>query len=293
MLGAALEVAHDYQGAELALNACAILKPDYPRGFEARGFAILRQALDAHDADGQARAAADFQRALELAPKDPWTFWTRGHMFRLLEQPAKAFEAFAHAMELDPEVYYHALESGPLPQTWSGRTVLEGVQRFCAGHIMKDAANPEAHAVLAYTYLGLGRFEEAFQSATRVLQMRPDHARAHAIRGAVYAKRGRLDLAQDDFTAALLHTPDNFLAAAGRARVHELQKQTEVALADFDALHKVAVTDWQQFELHAGRARTLMQLDKKDDAQDALNEARRLDPLAAEALSARIMPKAR
>jgi hypothetical protein len=77
MLGGALMAGADYRAAGLVFEQCVAARPDYPRGLEARGLAAILEGQAGAAPALVRRGLADFDRALALAPADPWTYWAR------------------------------------------------------------------------------------------------------------------------------------------------------------------------------------------------------------------------
>jgi tetratricopeptide (TPR) repeat protein len=149
-----------------------------------------------------------------------------------------------------------------------------------------DDADARASAALAN--LQLNRFDNAFAVADPLPP--PGPPRLRAVRGTVFLRRNDPERAGAEFDAALRVAPDNYLAAIGKARLLENQQRREQALAAFDHVLKIAVTDWQRFEGHAGHARVLVALGRLDEARQALGQARSLNTALAETLTRRLLP---
>jgi hypothetical protein len=99
LLGRTLLAAGDAKGAELSFNAAVALRPDYARGYEQRALALGEQWRRDGDARLRARALADLQTARRCAQGDPASFWTRGEIFDLLEEPFEALDAYCLWLE--------------------------------------------------------------------------------------------------------------------------------------------------------------------------------------------------
>ncbi len=294
MLYMALMAARNDREAELVAGTCVALRPDYARGFEARGTALLAQSQSAAGPTADElvrRAREDFDQALRLAPYDAYTFYIRADFLSQLNRPAEAVDACFRAVELDEEAYARLFDRRQEAQNASSQPALEGSARLCAGYREQDPRNADVIATLAAILAALGRHDEAWPLAEQALAARPDHVRARTVQGAVLVRRKQWEAARDAFAAALTQAPGQVLARAGRAQAYEALGRMDEALADFDRLLEAAVNDWQRREAHLGRARALARLGRTADARHALDQARLLDPtLADEAARALGLP---
>jgi serine/threonine protein kinase len=126
LLGWLLYDRENYSAAELAFDLCVALRPNYPRGYQHRGLAIVRHALqlleshndlsgagkDRKDDRGKnkrdrhgrrkalmgvakelfVRARRDFRQGRLLAEHDPVTYWLEGDVLYILEDFAEKQE---------------------------------------------------------------------------------------------------------------------------------------------------------------------------------------------------------
>lgn len=175
-----------------------------------------------------------------------------------------------------------------------------------------------------------GQYEPALWAAGQALRLDPARAQALAVRGLVSLERGQWDLAERDLSAALKHDETSYLASDGLASTYGRSGRRAAALTELDRVRRLAPTAWHvqaeslargklllesdqaaaaravfdrllaepgtarhQLEAYLGQASALLALNELDDAEDALNEAARLDPDAAEELRSKLFPPAR
>jgi len=160
MLGWALSATGDHRAAGLVFGQCVALRPDYPRGLEARGMAAIREAEDAPDPALLAQADADFGRALALAPADPWTYWARADMLLWRQRPAEAMAAYAEALRLDPDAAPRAPTGGEARGLSTAPQVALAYERSKA-ELTRAPDDATARLVLAASSLALGHVDEA------------------------------------------------------------------------------------------------------------------------------------
>jgi tetratricopeptide (TPR) repeat protein len=153
-------------------------------------------------------AIADFNEALDLNPKLPWTLAARGETYRLMKRRTHALRDLDHAVELDPDLAWAISSRGVV-------------------------------------YRELVRYVDALADFNRALGIDPDYAWAIAGRAETYRLMGRLDAAATDFDQAIDLDPDYGWAIASRGRVRLDQDDFQAAVDDFDrALSLDSALDW-------------------------------------------------
>jgi serine/threonine protein kinase len=304
LLGWLLYDRENYSAAELAFDRCVQLRPNYPRGYQHRGLAIVRHALQLRKNRGQEvkgeglagvvqelfrRAHNNFKEGRLLAEHDPVTYWLEGDLLFILEDfpdDREKFrrelklrdyvEAYARALDLEHEVRRHTIR----------RNFLIQACRQIQIRIKQQPNDALACTVLAQGYYNLDR-KDAGSMLQRALKIDPELPRALALRGTISLNGQQLKDALRDFDAALNSDPELYLAALGRARTLEKTGDYAGALAACDYLlkqgksgHPLAATNRQQRDTQEKRAHLLRLLGRHDDAQAAQDAANRIDPAA-------------
>jgi tetratricopeptide (TPR) repeat protein len=176
-----------YREAELALNTCVALRPEYPVSYQLRAEAMCRYAqfLPAKEGGRRAelirRAREDAKVALELAERanNPAVYWSRGAMFAVLKEVPEALEAYARGLELEREVQKKVSRSKALNEVLAyAEKVLEA-----------NPKNADAHAVMALVHLAKAEPKEARAAAKRALAVEPNHRRARAVLAVLDGRR--------------------------------------------------------------------------------------------------------
>ena len=253
MVGWALAAGRDYRGAELAFGTCIALRPEHPAGYVGRGTMMLREGQSTGKEELVREGLEKFQRALKLAPHEPWVYWTRGDVFAVLGRTSEALNDARRAMEL----------AWPAPKPMPR---VPDVRDYCRRLLKNDPDNANLHGMLAMALVRLGSDKEALKAAERALKLDSNNAPALIARGTVHLNRKHFKPAIKDFNKVLAKQPDTYPAAAGRARALELQARHPEALAAFDRLLKIAGSDWQIQEAQRGRTRALKQLGRDEEA---------------------------
>ncbi len=273
-LGRTLFFERKYSEAELAFSTCASLRPDYARSFEQRALMRALQARETQDevlADKLRQLASDdADRALNLAVRaaDPSTWWPRGDLQALLDQPAEAIDAYLHALEWEDDIR----------QKVSRRNNIDCVNRL-AEEVMATANAParlvaDCKSVVALSLMLTDDSTDANRRASllanEALQLVANHPHALAVRGMLALRDWQLDAARIDFETALKEFPDNYLAAVGRAEALEAlgdwpaaAAAWEFLLTDLPGAHtgfsQLAVTPAQRKRAVDGRERAAKQ----------------------------------
>ena len=259
----------NFRDAELAMNACVALRPQYPRGYELRGRSMVMQALRMRQeaaslskesksqrrtldfaAELERRGRNDFDRALELAPQDPIVHWARAQTFGDLGQHDAALSEYARAMELDRPLerltgqtwvvlareYLVRLTTSP-----EGRSRAKAWGLLALANQMLSAKDDQRESARYH--------QAAIEAVDRALQIDAHECLALTVRGELELDRSAAQKALTDFEAALAGNAKYYLAASGRARSLEALGQSDAALQAWRDMEKnVAQTDWQRQE---------------------------------------------
>jgi len=210
---------------------------------------------------------------------------------RLLEQNNRssnleARELLARAVALDPGYAeaHVALGSAELHRTVYGWVQDAGEALGRAETLLQRAIaldNPgsraRAHALLAIVHATRGMQEEALVEADRALEINPSDAFVHQRRGMTLLYLGRLDeaLASIDLATRLEPVGRTLASHFSGALANFALKRHAAALAGID---RALVLYPDASDLHALRAATLAELGRLDEARQAGQEVRRVDP---------------
>ncbi|MCC6624404.1 MAG: serine/threonine protein kinase [Deltaproteobacteria bacterium] len=241
MLGNALSLAGDHRAAALVFGTCVAQRPEYPRGLEARGLAAMQEGLAAHRPDLVAQGLADFERALALAPRDPWTWWSRVHALRLLGRGAEAVAAALRALALDPDGLWRALPTPTADATTrlSTHAELERADALARDTLAAEPGDRDALTLRAAARLCLGDEAEAARALAALEPLDP--------RGLARTLRGVLALRRRDAARALPDLEDPApLALAAKALALDALARPDDARAARAALAAAAETDGQR-----------------------------------------------
>ncbi len=242
----------DYDQAQLWCVRAAAMSPSDPFVLLARGTYLL--AHGPLDPQHYRRALADFDRALDDAPRDTTLLCQRGQTRAILGDHSGALADFARAQALSPFLGYVPLYRGQL-LVWQGQ------------HAAALAELDRAVALLPW-------WSEGYLWASLAAFLHGDRARATAYADRALAVSPANSLSRSDLERALLVAPQRAwalffsnhavarlpgepLAYAGRADALRAWGEHAAALADYD---RALALDPRRDNALLGRALTALQL---------------------------------
>ncbi|KJU87414.1 conserved hypothetical protein, membrane [Candidatus Magnetobacterium bavaricum] len=118
------------------------------------------------------KALIQYQRAIELNPKDSEAYYNMGNVYQKQGDLDAAIKKYQTALKLNPDYF-------------------------------------EAHNNLGNILFKQGQYQEAMEQYQEVIRLKPDYADAHNNLGSVYGILGRDDEAIEEFQRALKLNPDD------------------------------------------------------------------------------------
>lgn len=157
-------------------------------------------------------AKADFERAVQLDGKNPWSWVGKGDVQTWLKQTDEAAGSYEQALALDP-FFDIARQRLIGVYTTQARRQAEGKhwqQALATLKKLLDAQTPdswipyqkEAYLLRSDILLKLNRQEEALEDLSTVIRVDPTNVEALATRANLYRNRSQGRLAKDDFERA-------------------------------------------------------------------------------------------
>ena len=212
------------------------LAPDDPNVHRVR--AIRRSIIVSVDRSVDRKALndgvrEDFDKWVELAPKDPEAFIFRGRFKWFDNDAAASIDDFVQAIALDPKnaVAYANKAGAEMKMGSADRALADALEALSLA-----PGQPLALDVAARAYLARGEFAEALEKANAKLAAVAAEdtfgkSAALELRGNIYLKQGATTEAGKDFSAAIALVPRSSAAAKGldviagrhRATLHECE----------------------------------------------------------------------
>ena len=237
---------------DLRIRACtsiiesrAVKTPDLAEAYRNRGMAYgLKRNLE--------RAFADYDRAIEVDPRNPHGFLVRGNAFSERNEKARAIEDLSRAIALDPN-YSMALSSR------------------------------------AEAYRGVRDYGKAIADCDRLIALEPDEPSNWSRRGAIHLEARQYERALQDYDQAVKLAGQYAWPWAGRCWARGLAGQIDEALADCNVALRIDPTDDTGTYESAFANRGVVRLKLEDYAAAIadFDAALKNDPHAARALYGR------
>ena len=152
------------------------------------------------------KALADFNKVVELYPKNALAYINRGSLRLDRDEIGKALEDFNQAIELAP--------------------------RYALAYIGRGDASFKRN-----------EFDEAIVDYDRAIELDPENVLAYVCRGTTRFNRNEFDEAMADYDKAIELDPENVLGYVGRGTLRGNSGEFDEALADFDKAIELAA-EW-------------------------------------------------
>ena len=310
-LARSLRKSKDLAGVEEATNACIGLRPHVAIAYIERAFNQLDRVAQGERELATARekkeADADIERRkerlLELKrqvlqglepiqiaqPHDPRIHWVRGLTLAWNGRHAETIEEISTAAAL--EAAQLIAEGGRGAEHYA---IAPEMRRYLRPWKMPPDKTADLQATKAL--LDLCHFHEKLTTLEQPQRMADDSLAAKsrqphalAVRGAVALEEKKWPEAIAAFEAALQELPDQPLASLGLAIAWEKAENWRAALDQYELLLKRDAVrghsgDWWELVIHLGRGRSQHALGNMAAAREAWEDARAINPQAANKL---------
>ncbi len=199
----------------------------------------------------QDQAISDFNKALEINPKDAEAYFNRGIVHLEKGRYEQAISDYTKALEIDPR-------------------------------------NAKVYLKRGNAYEGEGKYKQAIFDYTKALEIDPRDADAYINRGNAYAEKGHCEQAISenseqaisDYTKALEINPRNAKAYFKRGNAYEDEGKYDQAILDFDSAIEIDPRDASAYN---NRGLVYGKKGQYDQAILGFNKAIEIDPTDADA----------
>lgn len=242
---------------------------EFPKGqgeaaSQSPDFAAIQSGIASYQKHNLDAAYREFSRAIAINGENPTAFVNRGIVLRDMKRYEEAQKDFLTAQSFDPQNALIEFEMGltALAQNDSG-TAFAHMDRAVA--LQPDDMGAQMYrASLLYR---LGRFDDAIDGYTHVLEKADDalKLRAYIERGLAKEQKQDFASAVDDYTAALTRDKENVPALSRRGVCLERLGKHEEAIADFTHLLE-SVPAEQASLIYFNRAGSYRALGRLDEA---------------------------
>ncbi len=184
-------------------------------------------------------AVADFNRAIELDPKNAKAYLERGRAYDELSDRSRAEADLAEAMRLDPADPEAYASRGWLRRN-SGNKETAKADFEQAIKLADSAIEAKRNLGGAYTarsdaYAGIEDYARAISDLEDAIELYPQDETYYADRGAVYSLKGQYDKAAADYAKALELQPEYWRGLSLRGGLSVARLDYDKAIADATA----------------------------------------------------------
>jgi Flp pilus assembly protein TadD len=227
--------------------------------------ALLRTALQHHQAGQLPQAETLYRQILETAPNNPDALHLSGLIAHQAGKLDIAVDLISRAIRVKPSgpMYYN------LGVSLQAQGQLDAAIESYRSAVALKPDDAEAHSNLGTALQLQGQFEAAIESFRRAIGLKPEAAGAHSNLGVALQAQGQLDAAIESFRRALVLNPDD-------AEAHNNLGVALLLRADFHA-------GWREYEwrVNSQTGRSTYIADPRD-ASRVLPRPSTLLPLALE-----------
>ena len=267
-------------------QAALDIEPTSAKALSGFGRALLEQGEGA-------RAVQYLKQALVIEPEATRLHYSLALAYRSLGQLEMAnahlkLRGNGEPTLVDPrmEKYYGLIESALAYQNRGFQAFESGDWATAADHFRRGLELEPDNLSLRHT-LGtalhqMGEVEAAIAEFEGVVRLSPSHSRASFSLGVIFASTGRYEDAHARFAQAVQHEPDYIQAHLGLADVLQAMRRPDEAISHY---RNVVTVDPRQLESWISGANTLIELERYQEADRWLVEARKVHPELPELLA--------
>ncbi|HWB62753.1 MAG TPA: tetratricopeptide repeat protein, partial [Chitinophagales bacterium] len=219
------------------------------------------------------KALADYNKAIELDPRNADFYNNRGNVWRKKKEYEKALADYDKAIELDPT---DAKAYGNRGIVWDDKKEYEKALADYNKAIELDPTDAIAYNNRGIVWSNKKEYDKALVDYNKGIELDPTYAIAYNNRGIVWSNKKEYDKALADYNKAIELDPTDASAYNNRGNVWRNKKEYGKALADYDK----AIELNKGFAL-AYRNRGILLEEHRKDYEGALenyNKAIELDP---------------
>jgi tetratricopeptide (TPR) repeat protein len=263
----------DYDQAIIALSH-AVDFLDLDRADSLSANVVLYFRANAHRwMDEMSEALSDYDRAISINPRDPFSLNNRGALQGSLGNYQLALSDFDRALEVKPDYAMAYANRGDMYRRLGN---LEQALIDCNRAIELDPNLVLAYNDRGVVYLELGEAELAIADFNQAIELNSDYVYALINRSSIDMQLGNYDAALHDLNHALSIRPDFAEAYYNRGLLYGYLGQYELAIADQDRAIELQ-PDFADAYIHRGGAHIIL-----GEYKEALADLRKYVELAGD-----------
>lgn len=214
---------------------------DLSNAYYCRGNAyVMKESYD--------NAMEDFNKALELNPKNWFAYALRGFVYTKKNLLDKALADLNRAIELNPKdaVAYIFRSHIYVEKKLYDRTI-EDLSRA----IELDPKNEYAYCFRGTAYMQNKLYDRAIGDLNRAIELDPSDVVAHTFRGLAYAKKRLYDRAIENYNEAIKLNPEDSSIYYNKACSYSLMNNTTDACKWLNVAIEKGYNDWRHIKSDA------------------------------------------
>ncbi|MGA9356444.1 MAG: tetratricopeptide repeat protein [Terriglobales bacterium] len=233
---------------------------------------ILRdQSKTAAAAGDSTKCLGLLREARNYAPDNPDVQFEFGTAALQLSLWQDAIGAFQQTLKLRPN---DAVALYSLGRAFLGEWKFENARQQFARYVEARPDDASGHCALGMTLAALENTQEAREQFERSIALAPEQTESYFRLGLIELNEKDLNEAERNFQQALTHDPKHAAALSGLGRVAFEQKRYSDAI---DLLQRALATDDSLREAHYYLGLTFVRVGRKQEADDQLRIATRLE----------------
>lgn len=222
--GAAFMALGDLDASLEDLDNAIVLASDREDLLIARGEVLMRmKRLN--------EAERDYGKAIEINPKSASAYLGRGGLYIITRKKVEARLDLDHAIAIDPQNGMAFLRRGKYWEMVDNQENALDDYRHATDYL---PTSDEAWFERTTMEMQLGRFEQAEESAGKLLQFTRNRTGANKLMGLVLTSRGKWEQAEKAYDKAISQNPKDAEAYFLRGSTRAADGKADLAIADFD-----------------------------------------------------------
>jgi tetratricopeptide (TPR) repeat protein len=236
-------------------------------------FFVYRSQLYA-DLEAWPQAESDLDSACALAPREPATFLARAGIRLAMGSYLAAIEDLKRVLQLDPNSGRAHLHLGWIHQQAELQDLNMAIDHLTrAIDLMPSEVEPRAQRSVVYAFQN--KFELALEDCDALIEMKPDLGLGYGVRGRILQMQGEFSEAIEACTRAIDLGMETSSVLLARGLAYAATDQPELALSDCNAAIALDPDNPLAYQL---RGMLSMQRGELDTAMEALMKARDIAP---------------
>ncbi len=223
------------------------------------------------------KAIADYNQAIELAPKDTNAYDDRGIAWAAKGEYDKAIADYNQAIELNPEFASPYNNRG---NAWGDKGEYDKAIADYSRAIELNPKDADVYSNRGSAWADKGEYDKAFADYNRAIELHPRDASIYYVRGNSWAAKGEHDKAIADYSRAIELNPKDANAYNNRGNSWKAKGEYGKAIADYSRAIELSP---KQTIAYYNRGVAWVAQGKRDKAIADYNRIIELDPKDASA----------